>query len=227
MRHRLAVILNAVLLLTLGFTTAASAVTARPAGHPMHAVTHARVPAASAPELNGVMCALNGTGYCLNRNHCGSGSGTSVIVWPQSDTCEDFEPQVLASMCNKGFVTETCPFTEGSGLNSRYYNSPIVELYAYGENECVATTGSGLGVLGTCPDSAGIGGSNGTIFVYNSADYVINRYWSDNNYSIGEYDQPAWMCSPGVEGDQVILDDDAGSAGTCQWSAILSVDLEH
>jgi hypothetical protein len=45
---------------------------------------------------------------------------------------------------------------------------------------------------------------------------VVDRYWSDYNYSIGESNAPAWMCSLGVS-EPVSLGSSSGNAGTCQW----------
>jgi hypothetical protein len=107
----------------------------------------------------------------------------------------------------------------GSGLNTRYQGQPIVEIQAYNEsNTCLGTSSGGQGVLVACPNVYGQGGGTGTVFVWNSSDYVINRHWSDYNYSIGEHNQTSWMCSPGVQGDLVILYDDSGTSGICQWS---------
>ncbi len=184
----------------------------------------APAPVASPAMVSMTVCAQSGSGYCLNRSQCAKGSGTSVLVWANDhDNCEDFEGIVLDQMCNKGLVTSTCPFTVGSGLNNQYVGQPIVYFQAYDEaDECLATNAGGQGILGTCPSFSGNGGANGTIFIWKAygpnPDYVINRYWSDYNYSIGEYDAPSWMCSPGSQGKSVLLYDDTGTAGSCQWA---------
>lgn len=229
MRHRIAIACSTlVLLLGLGATGAADAATAGSASGSLHAAAHAKLPAASAGAAATVpfaQCAGSGSGLCLNRKQCGSTNGTQVIMWAQDfDNCEDFAEAHVSNMCGNGKVTSNCPFTSGSGLNNRYINDPIIALVAYNEQgKCLATDSNGNGVLGTCPDSSGNGGSDGTIFVVSSTNYVVNRFWSDANFALGEYDAPAWMCSPGTQGVQVILNEGTGNAGYCQWGeAVLS-----
>lgn len=212
------VLLTIVSVLALGAgAVAPSAAAQASVGSP--AVTQAKAHTTARPLTNDYnVCAQNGSGYCLDRNQCGTASGTHVIMWVRDTrTCIDFEA-IGSLTCGSGVVTQTCPFTVGSGLNSRYAGSKIwyFETYQSG-TKCLATDGGGGGILGTCPDRSGNGGSNGTIFVQNSAGYVVNRYWSDYNYSIGESNSPSWMCSPGSQGQQVLLYDDTGSAGSCQW----------
>jgi hypothetical protein len=176
---------------TLALGAAAVAPAAAQASARSGAVVQAQAPAVSPASVPMTVCAQSGSGYCLNRSQCHTGNGTSVLVWANDhDNCEDFQGIVLGHMCNKGFVTRTCPFTVGSGLNDRYVGQPIVLFQAYNEaNECLATNGGGQGILGACPSFSGTGGANGTIFVWTAygpnPNYVINRYWSDYNYSIG------------------------------------------
>lgn len=225
MRRTWIVIMAAGFLLSLGGlgVTGAQAASTRPAvttsnGTQSHAVTQAKAPAARRVLVDSTWCAQSGAGYCLNRSQCATASGTHVIMWVLDyDNCEDFLP-IPTVMCGEGNVTQTCPFTVGSGLNARYAGSKIWYIKAYNEsNECLATSSGGLGILGSCPDRNGNGGSNGVIFVQNAAGYMVNRYWSDYNYSLGEYNAPSWMCSPGSQGHQVLLYDDTGTAGACQW----------
>lgn len=218
MKHRLAVVFSAlVLLLGLGAANAVAA-TALPTHASSHTAPHVKEHAAVANQ-GAAFCSQNGSGYCLNRNQCG-GFGAKIIMWYHDfDNCEDFVPSVLNAMCNYGKVSSTCPFTVGSGLNNRYLNQYIVAIQSQSNGgECVATTSGGLGTVGACPNGLGNGGANGSIFVWTNNRYVINRYWSNYNYSIGEANAPSWMCSPGSVGQQVLLYDDTGSAGICQWN---------
>jgi hypothetical protein len=227
MRHRIAIACSMlVLLLGLGATGAAAAATAGSAGGSLNAVAHAKPPAASAgaaATVDPIFCAGTGSGLCLNRKSCHSTVGTQVIMWAHDfDSCEDFGQVELSTMCGGGSVTSTCPFTVGSGLNTTFLGYPIEAIKAYNEGKCLATDSNGNGVLGTCPDSSGNGGSNGTIVIFANNEHVVSRYWSDANFALGEYDTPAYTCSPGTQGVQVILNAATATTGYCQWATVYS-----
>ena len=48
------------------------------------AIAQARAPAASPASVPMTVCAQSGSGYCLNRSQCGTGNGTSVLVWAKA-----------------------------------------------------------------------------------------------------------------------------------------------
>lgn len=98
---------------------------------------------------------------CLNRKGGGTAVGTPVIAYSSNDSNNDFRFTPLTKMCGSGKVTTTCPFTLGGGLNDDYEGSQIVVLENT-EGTCVGTSNN-LSVLTSCPDSAGVGGGNGTI----------------------------------------------------------------
>jgi hypothetical protein len=132
-------------------------------------------------------------------------------VYKDNDPVEAFTYEGLTGMCNGGFVSSTCPFTVGSGLNTEFEGDPIVQIFYYGNGDCVATSGSGEAVLGTCANLSGSGGSDGVIDVLNGEPagssncyelnycYVANRYWFDRQGS-------GWMWGGnGANGTQVYL----------------------
>lgn len=231
MKHRLAVVLGAVaLVLGLGAITGTSAVAGASTWLPVGAPTgvhvlragHNPVKSGHVPEA---LCNLSNPSLCLNRNQCGSGANTVIIGWTHDlDNCEDSYWFQLSLMCGNGVVTGTCPFAVGSGLNSRYAGDPIVAIGWYDAGGCVAANpnGSTVGVTGTCPDPYGNGGSNGSIFVYNTknnADYMINRYWSDYFYQHGDgANNPSGLCTDGF-GNPVLLGNEVQPlpSGICQF----------
>lgn len=168
--------------------------------------------AVSASTPTSVVCENSTTGLCM-----AVATGGSVIVATRPGGFQASFTN-LSHMCGSGRVTETCPFTLGSGLNTHYFNDSIVAVSLPGG--CLAL-GS---VVGKCPDSSGNGGGNGTIDVLAATGtmhgYLPNRYGSDANYSKHEYNQPAWFCSPGdssAHKGQLLLLKSSAPAATCQW----------
>ena len=234
MIRRLVLAFSALMLLAgLGTASAASAMAAGSQGRTVHAahtvhaapMVRAKAPAAArpaaqpgarrvTPAVSAAVCDDSGTGLCLNRSGCGT---TTVISFAHDfDSCEDFKPVQLSSMCGSGLVTSTCPFTVGSGLNNRYLNAIIVVWKSTATGLCVDTDNNGGGSLGTCPGLDGQGGATGTTFVWNGSHYVVSRFWSNFNFSLGAANTPAWMCSRGAP-VQITVDSGSGNAGTCQW----------
>jgi hypothetical protein len=150
---------------------------------------------------------------CLNRNGGGYTSGTNVIGWDEdSDQNENFYGVLLTGWCNSGYVTETCPFTVGSGLNARYDGDPIFEL-ATSNNQCVGADSSWLeAVLGGClPDGGAFVGSNANgVFLISVG--VSNHFYG----TTGSYDAPYWLVWDGNFGDPLIFTDEALNSWTCQ-----------
>jgi hypothetical protein len=174
----------------------------------------------------GYLCADSGDGLCLNRSGCGTGYGTAVLTWThETSSCDHLGGlNQLGQMCGSGVVTSTCPFTVGSGLNSRYQGQEIMDIQ-FSTGQCAGDDGYGGGALEPCPDSSGNGGGDGTIFIWNTSLYMVNRHWSDAWYS-GGYgaNNPAFLCSQGVSGDRVNLAG-GGQAGYCQWAEAVSGSL--
>ena len=146
--------------------------------------------AASAAPSSEVCTAEGAKSQCANRQGGGTASGTYVIAWSAGDSNNGFEYVYLTAMCGNGYVTLSCPFSTNGDLNDRYLGKAIVVIHALDTPWCIADSGTGFGstVLGGCPDPAGNGGSDGTIFVLAQVSsrivpppttYIVNRYWSN------------------------------------------------
>src|SRR5579863_5025902 len=72
-------------------------------------------------SVNPILCDF-ADGNCVNRAGCGDNPGSTwIISWTQdSDNCEDATLQPLYTACGNGYVTSTCPFQLGSGLNTEF-----------------------------------------------------------------------------------------------------------
>ena len=158
---------------------------------------------------------------CLNRQYGGT---INVITYNCNDPNDDFSFIWLGGACGGGYVTLTCPFSS-SDVNMRYNGAAIVEIYAYNFALCLANNGlAGTGILGTCPDQNGNGGSYGTIMILaqvhnfpgwtgSPSTYVVNRYWSNLAGA------PRWMCSQGYN-QLVKINSSQGLLGSCQWREV-------
>ena len=160
------------------------------------------------------MCSYGtSTTVCMNRNGGGYTSGTKVIGWyKDSDQNENFYGVPLTTWCSSGYVTETCPFTVGSGLNARYDGDAIVTMNT-SNNQCVGADSTwSEAVLGGCvPD--------GGAFVESNANggFLISVGVSDHWYGVlGSYDVPYWLVWDGVLGDQLTFVGEAINSWTCQ-----------
>lgn len=101
-------------------------------------------------------------------------------------TNNDFEVIFNTSQCGGGRVTavadgdaHNCPFgiTE---LDHQLHGYPLGQVEYVPTGQCIGTTASGTGYLGTCAGNNGSGGQNGTNDVIESAaGLLINKYWSD------------------------------------------------
>jgi hypothetical protein len=58
-----------------------------------------------------------GSSLCMNRDGGGTANNTPVIAYNCGNVNNDFYWGYLTTMCGSGTVTDTCPFTDGSGLN--------------------------------------------------------------------------------------------------------------
>jgi hypothetical protein len=149
---------------------------------------------------------------CINRNGGGYTSGTKGIGWHNdSDQNENFYGVPLTGWCNSGHVTETCPFTVGSGLNSRYDGDAIVSLDT-SNNQCLGADSSWLeAVLGGCvPDGGAFVESN-----VNGA-FLISVGVSNHFYgTTGSRNTPYWLVWDGHFGDPLIFTDEAINSWAC------------
>lgn len=152
-----------------------------------------------------------GSSLCWNRSGGGQTKGTVVIAYNCGDNNNDFEEVNLSSMCGGGFVTQTCPFVVGSGLNSAWANSEIDVVEWGSSGLCVggnSSTDNDANLTdcpnddGSCPVSGscwssimirvpsaypGSGGRN--------YDVLINRNWSDWFVTHSTPQCNAWSCS--------------------------------
>jgi hypothetical protein len=168
---------------------------------------------------------------CLNRQGGSTAIGTHITGWSCNDPNDDFLRRHM-TICNNGWVSSTCPFEIGSGLNSFYLNSAIVleERSGLGPGDFVTCVGSTHGfsaaILTDCPGLDGVCHVNnscwGTIMIlpqvkccdyFNHAgdvSYTVDRYWSDAT------NVKRWQCVY-AKGNQVTLGSPTGDAGYCEW----------
>ncbi len=135
-----------------------------------------------------------GSSLCFNRDGGGTSDNTPVIAYNCGNINNDFYWGYLTTMCGGGTVTQTCPFTVGSGLNAALYGDPIIVEQAYNELACVGGESStdNDAKLEGCPADNGSGGGWSTIDVGvysrgNNPAYqiIVNRNWSDRLYGLG------------------------------------------
>lgn len=134
--------------------------------------------------------------FCMNRSGNGVNVGTHVIAWTCGQSNNDFQQIAVGDMCGRGFVTQTCPFTVGSGLNSAYAGDQIIMLNSPTPDLCVGGSSQGTvaASLQPCPDVNGNNGGWSTIDILQAADDAggrlyynfINRNFSDQLASFGQ-----------------------------------------
>lgn len=133
------------------------------------------------------ICGNNGTGYCMNDWNGGLNNNPVKMYYGGSSNENFFTYRI--DPCNSSppdRVTETCPFTLGSGYNAALAGHIIFEV-GYGTTPyCIGTTGVQAGgptaILTGCPGVNGSGGGNGTIWVQWNTGIAITRYWADTFY---------------------------------------------
>jgi len=134
-----------------------------------------------------------GSSLCFNASGGGQNISTPVIAYNCGDPNNDYGYIALGTMCGNGYVTQTCPFTYGSGLNAAYVGDQIVIIGHSPGGTCVGgSTGTTPGAsLQNCPQDNGTGGGDSTIDILELANVVngtaynvlINRNWSDYNWA--------------------------------------------
>lgn len=166
---------------------------------------------------------------CLNVSQGRHVAGTRVVGWKLDfDDNEYFYKQDIRR-CNGAAVTQTCPFTFGSGLNGRYIGNEIFQLVdGHNPKLCLGTDGTENaynGVLTGCNNPAtGSGGGVGTIFVLNTHSgtnsFVENVYFS-NLFFIHGVGHAAWLCDysapPNGSSTPLTLAGASGTNKACQW----------
>jgi hypothetical protein len=180
----------------------------------------------------------------MNRSGGGTGNGTKVIAWNSGDPNDDISFFALGDMCNSGgYVTATCPFPLGSGLNLGFEGDQIVALWSPKTGKCVGTNSAGdiSAVLQPCPHDDGTSGGWSTISVLQYADTVgsnnyyilVNKNWSTRQFQSSScyeytcalvvgansgYNQPLSM---GVGDANVFAADFAAAQSYDQWTEAL------
>lgn len=130
-----------------------------------------------------------GNSLCFNRSGNGTSIGTHVIAYNCGYQNNDFSFIALGTMCGSGYVTDTCPFIVGSGLNLSYKGFQIVAVESPSTGLCVggANAGDTKASLQTCPQPDGTGGGFSTVDVIvpgplnggHLYEVIVNRNWSD------------------------------------------------
>ena len=160
---------------------------------------------------------------CLNRQGGGQTYSTHILGWSCNDPSDNFERRQLTGMCNGGWVTSTCPFTDHQ-IDQHYLDSAIIREQTYDPlRGCVASGQLAKpAFLDVCPGLNGLGGGWGTVqvlaqvkccdFLTNGAkkSYVVNVHWTN------EFDSARWQCVY-TRGNQVDMGHAVGDAGYCEW----------
>lgn len=157
------------------------------------------------------MCSGKGTTACLHDNGDGN-----VWTWRKANlsTPGDYVIPVVTTVCSSGAVTSTCPFTAGSGLNTKYHGASIIWLKMNnGKGSCVAGTNPEVAVLRSCGNS--VYGDAWVSAASNSyVNVAVTNYWYGVTGTANSYD----LCWDGTYGDQAAVTLYASSA--CQWSLV-------
>lgn len=174
-----------------------------------------------------LVCNLQSPSLCMQiiPNKIAPGTEIDAARFNASTSVENFNIQYLDDMCGNGLVTSKCPFTLGSGLNTRYLADPIIQFkYMGGGDYCLGTlyNGSAFAGLQGCNNLNGNAGGQGTVFVidsskHNASGYVESRYFSDQLASEGIHDQPAWLCNLSNSDDLITLNGSNNYKTACQW----------
>lgn len=133
------------------------------------------------------ICGNGGSGYCLNDWGGHAYAGDAIKMYYGNSSNENFYIVRLTNFCSgAGYVTSapSCYGQFGAG-GINLVGDYVVEIQ-YGPAGCVASDpGSGLAILGTCPDLSGNNGSDGTVFAeaftgpLGSKQWAYyDRYWS-------------------------------------------------
>jgi hypothetical protein len=165
------------------------------------------------------ICGNGGTGYCMNDWNGGLNNNPVKMYYGGSSN-EDFYT-VQLNPCNSsppGEVTETCPFTVGSGYNASFDGDPIFAVEYAGTGYCIGTTGQQAGgptgILTACPDYSGDGGGDGTMWIGTSdGNFAVTRYWINyfyDNYGVSCCSDIANVTSGGNPGQPLLMADQSG-----------------
>jgi hypothetical protein len=198
-RRRLTALLGALALISGGVTLAATAI-----------ATPAKA------NVGAAICTSPSASACMNRNGGGSANGTKIIEWHNDlDNNEDFIFANLTSWCNGGHVTPICPFTVGSGLNTRYQGDQIVSIYSTGTGKCIGADGTWTAaILNLCLPNGGAfvkSATNGT--------FLIDVGVSNHFYGLfGTYNQPFWLIAPDGYGAQLSFANNPINSWRCYGS---------
>lgn len=96
----------------------------------------------SAPNITYNPICDTSDSLCLNLKGNNDSIGTAIVAYRQQNVeNEGLIQNDDTSRCG-GAVTSTCPFTKGSGFNSRYKNDPIVNLKWQAYDNCIGTNGT-------------------------------------------------------------------------------------
>ncbi len=147
----------------------------------------AAVPAAHAQGPN--ICGNDGAGYCINAWN----GGPDVKMYYGGYANDNFSIQYAYICSGSDLVQSTahgeatnCPFSNTNLDSGAFWNQPIVKVVDGNNGECVGTSSSGHGYLGSCGNSQGTGAIDGTFNVLwfdSGCGYAfVNRYWSNRNF---------------------------------------------
>jgi hypothetical protein len=144
-------------------------------------------------------CTTNSSpNVCANRSEGGTTQGsTKILGYNNDDDNNEYAIVDPINPCNStpaDEVTQTCPFTVGSGMNSANATDKIVQIEMVSGSTVVGCIGDNnsadVAVLEACGSATGSGGGYGTFYIQgrgNSGGIPLNNYasreWSDKNYT--------------------------------------------
>lgn len=166
----------------------------------------APVPASATPFTNVVLCDLEASPLCMSGF---DGNGGAVKGEPiNPGQAQDVNVDVLSNCGGK--VTNTCPFTEGLGLNKFFNGDSIVSITNRANGMTYRSDSQALKVVEVS------GGGNGQVWVQagdltgsHPGAFLVNVYASDKLGAAVE------ACTTGSGGQLFLEEQSVGSA--CQW----------
>jgi hypothetical protein len=168
----------------------------------------ASVPASATGFKNVVLCDLEASPLCMSGY---DGNGGAVKGEPiNPGAAQDVNVTVLTN-CG-GTVTNTCPFTEGLGLNKLFNGASIVSITNRANGMTYRSDSQALKVVEVS------GGGNGQVWVQvgdmtgsNPGAFLVNVYASDK-LGVAEI-----ACTTGSGGQLFLEQQNSASEPACQW----------
>jgi len=166
---------------------------------------------------NSAYCTYPNASLCMNRAGGGTGQGTHIIGYPgATDPNAKLDTKYYNNFVCGQYITvhngeNGCvgPFTNGSGLNSRYDGDYVIYLQFYGgSNGCVGQSSEAYAILYTsCVPSGGafvVSPTNGAYLI----SVGVSNYWYGQG---GGSNRPYWLVA-GSSGQQLYFTQTANNS---------------